>query len=190
MNPLKIAGMAKSLAGRDEIIEVDVNFQAARITIVINPHYVESRMKSLLNDARMSYERYGRIVEFVESEYYIGAIEAVLETSEDKLKDVEEIAASRGDFIQSISITPLGMRVRILLDSASVERAIREVVEELKGDELIVEFVEAELETSKLAIFSPMSSMSPGVAILPPLRYKAYVDLCLKVVANAQTGKS
>ncbi len=185
MNPLKIAEVAKSLAERDEIIEVDVNFQAARITVVIDPHYVESRMKTLLNDARKSYERYGRIVEFVESEHYIGAIEAVLEISEDRLGKVEEIAASRGDFVQSVSITPLGMKVRILLDSASVERAIRRIMEELKSGDWIVEFVEAELETSKLAIFSPMSSVSPGVAILPPLRYKAYVDLCLKVVADA-----
>ncbi len=189
MKPTEIARIAESLLERSEVMEVDVNFQAARMTVVIDPYYVEDRMKSLLDEARKVYEHYGKIVEFVESENYIGAIEAVLEVKEGELAEVERVAAERGDFIQSVSITQLGMRVKILLDSASVERAIKEVMDYLKKLGGVVEFVEAELETSKLAIFSPMSSISPGVAIFPPLRYKAYVDVCLKVVPDAKAGK-
>ncbi len=177
MNWSEIVELAIALSKRNEFSEVNVNFQAARITVVVDPKYVEPKMKELINEAMKSYEKVGKIVELEESEIYIGAIEMVIEV--DELRELEEVVIERGDFIQALSVTPSGMRVKVLLDSASVEKAVSEIVDYLSGLG-VVEFVEAELETSKLAIFSPMSSTTPGLVILPPLRYKAYIDLCLR----------
>ncbi|MDK2372304.1 MAG: hypothetical protein QI197_02880 [Candidatus Korarchaeota archaeon] len=184
----ELLSVARSLWERPEVEEVVVNFTSARVTVVINPSYMENLLREALEEAKSSYEGIGHLRELGESDLEDGTFELNLSVERGRLKDLESLAKRRGDEIVGLEIEEGELRARILLRSASVERVLNPLMEELKELKFIVEFAGAELEVSKAAIFAPppVASVSKVVSSAPaslsiPLKYRAYLDLCMEL---------
>ncbi len=178
--------VARELAIRPEIQEVIVNLASARITVVIDPNFLERRLKDLLDEAKSYYGKFGSLRELREYEFEDGLFELALSVEKDKLKYLEGLAEGRGDYIASLEKREGAFIVRILLKSSSIEKAIEPIEEELSKLKFIVEYAGAELDASKTAIFTPSiaipgkaSKAPPSLAI--PLRYRVYLDLCFRL---------
>ncbi len=180
--------VARSLWERPEVEEVVVNFTSTRVTVMISPSYMENLLREALEEAKSSYEGIGHLRELGESDLEDGTFELNLSVERGRLKDLESLAKRRGDEIVGLEIEEGELRARILLRSASVERVLNPLMEELKELKFIVEFAGAELEVSKAAIFAPppVASVSKVVSSVPaslsiPLKYRAYLDLCMEL---------
>ncbi len=184
----ELLSVARSLRDRPEVEEVVVNFTSARVTAVISPSYVENLLREALEEAKSSYEGFGPLKGLGESDLEDGIFELTLSVEKGRLRDLESLAKRRGDEIVGLEIEGGELRARVLLRSASVESVLKPLMEELKKLKFIVEFAGAELEVSKAAIFAPppVASVSKVVTGGPaslsiPLKYKAYLDLCMKL---------
>ncbi len=184
----ELLSVARSLRNRPEVEEVIVNFTSARVTVVISPSYVENLLRKALEEAKSSYEGFGPLRELGESDLEDGTFELTLSVERGRFRDLESLAKRRGDEIIGLEIEEGEFRAKVLLRSASIERILKPLMEELKKLKFIVEFAGAELEVSKAAIFAPppVASVpkvtSGGLASLSiPLKYRAYLDLCMEL---------
>ncbi len=183
----ELMSVAKNLRDRPEVEEVVVNFTSARVTVVVDPAYVENLLRDALEKAKSSYEEFGPLKELGESELEDGTFELTLSVERGRFRDLESLARKRGDEIVGLEIGNGELKAKILLRSASVESAVKPLMEELKKLKFIVEFAGAELEISKSAVFAPPpvslgSKVAGGQTLLSvPLKYRAYLDLCMEL---------
>ncbi len=179
--------VARELVSRPEIQEVIVNLASARITVVVDPNFLERKLEGLLDEAKSYYGKLGSLRELREYEFEDGVFELALSIEKGKLKYLEDLAEGRGDYITGLEERKRegALIVRILLRSSSIEKAIEPIGEELSKLKFIVEYAGAELDASRAAIFTPSiaipSKVSNQTSLIIPLKYRAYIDLCFKL---------
>ncbi len=141
----------------------------------------------LPEDAMSSYSKLRDIRVLEESEYEDGILELVVSIKRKDLRDLESLVRERNDEITSLEIANGELGVRILLRSASVEKAVRPLIDELRKLRFIVEYMRATPDVKGVSVFVPPPSpevahTGEGVgAISVPLKYKAHLDLCVRV---------
>ncbi len=182
---MRLVSLARELLSREEVEEIVINMTSARLTLTVRPDRVEELLRESLEKARSFYGGLGSIREVGESELGDGTIELVISLNRGKLRDLISRARERGDEVVGLESWEDDLRARILLRSASIERALGPIIEDLKKLGFIVEYAGAELEASKTAIFAPpptaaeFRSSDLGGSASIPLKYRAYLDLCL-----------
>ena len=134
-----------------------------------------------------SYSKLRDIRVLEESEYEDGILELVVPIKRKDLRDLKSLVRERNDKITSLEIANGELGVRILLRSASVEKTVRPLIDELRKLRFIVEYVRATPDVEGVSVFVPPPSSEvartgEGVgAISVPLKYKAHLDLCVRV---------
>ncbi len=181
----ELASIAKGMINRPEVQEATVNLTSARITVVIDSSYLEVKLRNLLEEAKSYYGKFGTIRELKESDFEDGLFELAIAIRE-SLEDLEKVVKEKGDHIIGLGRRNEELIVKILLKSSSVEKAIEPLKNEFLKLGFLVEYAGAELEASKTAIFTPFiapaeEKITASQSLSVPLKYKAYLDLCLRL---------
>ncbi len=182
----ELVSIAKEMVSRPDIQEVVVNLTSSRITVVVDPNFLETKLRNLLDEARRWYMRFGTLKGLKESDIEDGLFELAI-SIKGEFEDLENAVKKRGDYITGLERKGNELIVRILLKSSSVERVIESFKEAFSKPKFIVEYSGAELEASKTAIFTPFMtptgemSAAHQFSLSIPLKYRAYLDLCLRL---------